>query len=106
MSSIDESNDEPMSADMLDGICDGNQSHMRINRIELWYKIRDCIKRGKAEWKGALLSTRNMGKGSHKVFKAVVNYILQSLPILGESGSEISYFIPEPRKFAEVTRLS
>ena len=27
-------------------------------------------------------------------------------PFLGEYGSEVSYFIPEPRKFAEVTRLS
>ena len=25
---------------------------------------------------------------------------------MGESGSEVSYFIPEPRKFVEVTRLS
>ena len=25
---------------------------------------------------------------------------------LGESGSEFSYFIPEPRNFAEVTKLS
>ena len=30
----------------------------------------------------------------------------QYLPILVESGSEVSYLIPEPRKFAEVTRLS
>ena len=50
-----------------------------------------------------LLSTQNLGKGLHKVFKAVENEILQALPILGESGSEVSYFIPEPRKFAEVT---
>ena len=36
---------------------------------------------------GDLLSTKNIGKGLHKVFKAVVNDILQVLPILGESGS-------------------
>ena len=47
-----------------------------------------------------------MGKGLHKVFKAVVNEISQVLPILGESGSQVSYFIPEPRKFSEVTILS
>ena len=47
-----------------------------------------------------------MGKGLHKLFKVVVKEILQDLPILGESGSEVSYFIPEPRNFAEVTRLS
>ena len=28
------------------------------------------------------------------------------MPPLGESGSEISYFIPEPRNFSEVTKLS
>ena len=34
-----------------------------------------------------------MSKVLHKVFKAVVNEILQVLPILGESDSEVSYFI-------------
>ena len=47
-----------------------------------------------------------MGKVLHKVFKAVVNEIFQVLPILGGSGLEVSCFIPAPRKFAEVTRLS
>ena len=47
-----------------------------------------------------------MGKGLHKVFKTIVNEIFQALPILGESGSKVCYFIPEPRKFAEVNRLS
>ena len=32
--------------------------------------------------------------------------ISQVLPILGDSRSEVSYFIPEPRKFSEVTRFS
>ena len=40
------------------------------------------------ERKGALLSTQNIGKGSHKVFKAVVNEISQALSVFGESGSE------------------
>ena len=48
---------------------------------------------------------QNMGKGLHKVFKAFVNEVFQDLPILGESGSEISFFITEPRNFSEVTRL-
>ena len=48
---------------------------------------------------------KNTGKSLHKVFIAVVNEILQVLPILGESGSEVSYFIPEPRNFSEVNRL-
>ena len=47
-----------------------------------------------------------MGKGLHKVFKTVVKEISQDLPILGESGSEVSYFIPYSRNFSEVTRLS
>ena len=46
-----------------------------------------------------------MGKRLHKIFHTVVKYILQDL-LLGESGSEVSYFIPEPRKFAEIPKLS
>ena len=33
------------------------------------------------EWKGTLLSTQDLGKGLHKVFKDVVNDISQALPI-------------------------
>ena len=47
-----------------------------------------------------------MGKGLHKVFKAVVNDISQALLILGKPVSEVSYFIKEPRNVLEVTRLS
>ena len=86
-----------MSTDNLEDICGVSQSHLIINRRDTLYKIRDCIKQGQAEWKGALLSNWNMGKGLHKLFKAVVNEISQALPILGESGSEASYFIPQPR---------
>ena len=46
-----------------------------------------------------------MGKGLHKVLKTVVKGIFRYL-LLGESGSEVSCFIPEPRNFAEVTRLA
>ena len=46
---------------------------------------RERRMRDKAEWKGTLLSTQNMGKGLHKVFKAVVNELSQALPIWGES---------------------
>ena len=58
------------------------------------------------EYKGVLLSIRNMGKGLHRLFKAVVHDISQALPISGESVSEVSFLVPEPRNFAEVTRLS
>ena len=47
-----------------------------------------------------------MGKVLHKLFKAVVDEFSEALTILGESGSEVSYFIPDPRKYAEVTTLS
>ena len=47
-----------------------------------------------------------MGKGFHKVFQTVVKDIWQDLPPLGESGSEVSHFIPKPRSSAEVTKLS
>ena len=47
-----------------------------------------------------------MGKGLHKVFSTVVKEISQELTALGESGSEVSHFIPEPRSFAAVTKLS
>ena len=47
-----------------------------------------------------------MGKGLQKVSSTVVKEILQDLIPLGESGLEVSYFIPEPRNFAELTKLS
>ena len=47
-----------------------------------------------------------MIKVLHKVFKAVVNEISQALPILGESGSSVSYFNPKHNFLIEVTRLS
>ena len=91
---------------MLEDICDGSQSHPNANRRKGRYKIRDNINQGQSEWKGALKATRNMVKGLHKVCKTVVKYISQDLPPLGESGSEVSHFIPEHRNFAEVTKLS
>ena len=47
-----------------------------------------------------------MGKVLQKEFKTVVKKILQDIPSLGESGSEVSHFIPEPRNFSELTKLS
>ena len=79
ISSGDESDAEPMSTIMLEDIYDGSQSHPIIN-----------IKRVQAKWKGALLPMQNIDKVLQKLFKAVVNNILQALPILGESGSECS----------------
>ena len=47
-----------------------------------------------------------MGKGLHKVFSTIVSDISQELTNFRESGSEVSHFIPEPRNFAEVTKLA
>ena len=47
-----------------------------------------------------------MGKGLHKVFYTILKEILQEWTVLGESGSEVSHFIPEPRNFTEVTKFS
>ena len=63
MSSGYETDAETTSTDMLEDIRDGTQSHQSINRRESRYKIRDCIQRVQSEWKKALLSTQNMGKG-------------------------------------------
>ena len=90
MSSFDESDAEPMSMEMLEYICDSSNSHPSINRRDACYNIHDRIKGGQLKRKGLLLSTQNMGKVLHKVFKAVVNDISQALPILVESGSDFS----------------
>ena len=84
---------------MLEDIRDGSQYHLNFNRIEARYKIRDRIKQIHLERKGALKATPNRGKGLHKVFKTVVKETSQDLSPLGGSGSEVSHFIPEPRKF-------
>ena len=52
-----------------------------------------------------LKATQSMGKGLHKVFSTVVKEIYQELTPLGESGSEVSHFIPGPRNFTEVKKL-
>ena len=95
-----------MSTEMLEDIHYGSQPHQNVNRRGARYKICDLIKQRQPELKGALKATQNIGKSLHKVLKAVVKESLQDLPPLGESGSEVSHFIPEPRKFAEVTKFS
>ena len=91
---------------MFEGIHDGSQYNPDVNRRDARYKICDCFKQRKSEWKGALKAMRNMGKGSHKVFKNIVKYISQDLTPLGKTGSEVSHLIPRPRKFDDVTKLS
>ena len=106
MSSGDEYGAEPVYTDMLKDICDISQYQPSRNRREARYRICDHSKQRQVECKEMLLSKLNMGNGLYQVFKAVVNEISRALPILGESGSEVSYFIPEPRNFSEINRLS
>ena len=47
-----------------------------------------------------------MGRCLHKVFKNDVKEILQDLTSLGESGSEVSHLVPEPRNVSKVTKWS
>ena len=83
MSLGDESYAKRMPIYMLEYINEGSQYHPIINRIEARCKIRYCFKQRQAECKGALLSTRNMGKVLHKVLKSFGNELSESLSILG-----------------------
>ena len=51
MSSGNESDDKPISTEVLEDIHDGSKSHTIMNRREACYKICDCIKRRQAECK-------------------------------------------------------
>ena len=50
MNSGDESDHDLISTEMLEEICDGNQTHPNVNRREARYKIRDCIMQRQSEW--------------------------------------------------------
>ena len=75
MNSGDDSDDEPMSTEMLGEICNGSQYHPDIKKREARYKIRDRIRQRKLEWKVALLSMQKISKDVKKAFKTVVNVI-------------------------------
>ena len=83
MDSGDESEDEIMSTEMSEDICDGSKSHLGINSREARYKICYRIKQRQTECKVVILYTQNMGNVLHKVFKTVVKEILRDLPIVG-----------------------
>ena len=101
LDSNEQSNHDLISTDMLEDIRDRSKTHPNVNKREARYKIRDRISRKKLQWKGVLKATNNMGKGLNKVFSTIVKDISQELATLGESGSEVSHFIPEPRNFSE-----
>ena len=109
MENLDEkekSDDNLISTETLHDNRDGNQTHPKIDKREARMAIRDRIKQNKSEWKGALRAMHKMGKGLHGVFSTIVSEILQALTNFGETGSEVSHSIPEPRNFSEVTKLA
>ena len=72
INSGDESDHDLISTEMLEDIRYRSQTHPNFNRREACYKIRNRIRQRQSEWKGALYSTRSMGKGLHKVFSTIV----------------------------------
>ena len=106
MDSIDESytyynsDNGSISKNALEEILDGIQIHPDINARYARLKICDRIKETQSEWKEEEISAKNIGKYSHKIFKAVVNALNNSFPNSVESGSEVSHFITEPRNIA------
>ena len=94
MENIDETekfDDDLITTDTLHDICDGNQTHPKIDKREARIAIRDHIKQKKSQWKGALRATHKMGKGLHRVFSTIVTDISQELTNFGETGSEVSH---------------
>ena len=57
MDSVDESDHDHMSMEMIEDICDNSQSHPNVNRREARYTICDRINERHSEWKGLLKST-------------------------------------------------
>ena len=109
MEDLDETekfDDDLISTETLHDIRAGNQTHPSIDKREARTEIRDRIKQKKSQWKGELRATHKMVKGLYRIFSTVVSEISQELTNLGETDSEVSHFIPEPRNFAEVTRLA
>ena len=106
MENLDEKlkfDDDLINTETSHDIRDGNQTYPNIDKREARLKIRDRIKQKKLQWKGVLRATYKMGIGLHKLFSTIVSEISQELTNFGESGSEVSHFIPDPRNFAEVT---
>ena len=76
--------DNLISTETFHDICDGNQTHPKIDKREACLAIRDRIKQKKLQWKGALRATHKMGKGLHRVFSTIVSEISQELTNFGE----------------------
>ena len=57
MDSVNESDHDIISTEMLEDVCDRSQTRPNVNRREARYKIRDHIKQRQSECKVALKST-------------------------------------------------
>ena len=57
--------------------------NVHINVRDSRLKIRDRIKPTQNKCKGAETSGKNMRKGLHKLFKALINELNNALPTLG-----------------------
>ena len=90
----DKSDHDLISTDMLEDIRDGIQTHPDVNKREAHDEICDRVRQKESQWKGALRAMHKMGKCLHKLFSTTVKDILQELTPFGESGSEVSHFIP------------
>ena len=83
-SSIDDDySDGSTSTNVLEEILYGSQTHLDINARYARFKIRDRIKQIKNERKVSERLAKSMGKGLHKLFKAIVNELKNEFPTLG-----------------------
>ena len=101
----DNSDDISINMDALEDIRDGNYVHLDINARDSRLKYVAILVKLKVNGKYQNSQRKSMGKGLHKLFKAVVEKLNHSLPDLGEPGSEYSHFIPKHSKFSKVIRL-
>ena len=89
----------------LEDIWGVSQIHPEINARDAKYKICDHSRLIQNECKGEELSEKSMGKRLHKIFKAFVTELKNTLYNVVQSGSEVPYFVPEPSNFAGVAIL-
>ena len=63
LESNEKSDHDLISMEMVEDICDGSQTHPKINKREARYKIRDHIRQRKPQWKRALKAMQSTEKG-------------------------------------------
>ena len=73
-SSTDNDSDEiSIITNAFEDIRDRSKINPELNASDAILKIRDLILKTQNEWKVSELSSKSMGKGTHKLFMAVVN---------------------------------